>query len=395
LLPHSGAPAFIGGRINKTIKRPVSGALATGAASNTALVFVLALAGAVLLAACGGGSGSNSEGTPAAAAPPAQAAAPAPAASASAPPRAAAVVLKPPVLSFTDTGLSVSDGVTRNGLWSVTSDDLAWEYSLDQGTTWVKGVGNSFEVLREGAQMIWVRTRDDLGNTSETVMVSCVLDTTPPATVAVTPTAQGATRTLQLAGLEAGARWQYALDSQGPWLPGTGAALAVLGNGLPSVWLRQVDIAGNASMPQAFVLQEPGSEGWHEASGNPLQPSVMTTTSGSHTLLIHGEVVRNDADYVRWDIPAQHRLESVRLVHYRSDDLVAFYALQRAAVFDAGVDVTRMLAYGHMGPPDLQRNAVAGLAPALLGAGPVTLWFQQTGPLATRYALEVVVQPQP
>jgi hypothetical protein len=357
----------------------------------------LALTGTVWLGACGGGGGSTSGATTAATAPPVPAAVPAPAASAPTPPRATAVVLKPPVLSFTDTGLSVSDGITRNGLWSVTSDDLAWEFSLDEGATWVRGVGNSFEVRREGAQMIWVRTRDDLGNTSAVVMVACVLDTTPPAMVAVMPTAQGATRTLQLAGLEAGARWDYALDSQGPWLPGTGASLAVLGNGLSSVWLRQVDVAGNPSMPQAFVLEAPGSEGWHEASGNPLQPSVMASmmTSGNQTLLIHGSVVRNDVDYVRWDVPAQHRLVSVRLVHYQSEDLVAFYALQRAAVFDAGVDVNRMLAYGHMGPPDMLRNVLGGLAPALLGAGPVTLWFQQTGMLATRYAIEVVVQPAP
>lgn len=372
------------------------------------------LGGAVLLGACGGGgAGGAEDSTPVTAAPPAQAAAPAPAASAAAPPRAAAVVLKAPVLSFTDTGLSVTDGITRNGMWSVTSDDLAWEFSVDEGATWVRGVGDSFEVRREGAQMIWVRTRDDLGNTSAIVMVACVLDTTPPAAPGVMPTAQGATRTLQLAGLEAGGRWDYALDSQGPWLPGSGSALGVLGNGLAQVWLRQADVAGNVSVAQAFLLEEPGSDAWHEASGDPLLPSVMAgiaasatgsppagastspAATSSQTLLIHGSVVRNDADYVRFDIPAQHRLLSLRLVHYQSDDLVAFYALQRAAVFDAGFDVSRMLVYGHMGPADLLRNTVAGLPPEQLAAGPMTLWFQQTGALATRYAIEMVVQPLP
>jgi hypothetical protein len=352
-----------------------------------------------LMIACGGGGG-GAEPQPAAAttptgpsAPPAAPVAPPAPVVPSTPAAPAAVVLKPPVLSFTDTGLSVSDGITRNGLWSVTSDDLAWEFSLDQGRSWTRGVGGSFEVRSEGAQMIWVRTRDDLGNTSEVVMVSCVLDTAPPGAVAVTPTAEGATRTLQLAALEAGARWEYSLDGQSNWLPGTGVALSVLGNGLPRLWLRQVDVAGNGSMPQAFMLEQPGTEGWHEASSNPLQPS--TVARGAQTLLIHGSVMGTDADYVRWDIPAQQRLTSVRLVQYLSDDPVAFYALQRAAVFDAGIDVNRMLVYGHMGPADLLRNVLAAVAPERLGAGPMTLWFQQTGMLPTRYAIEVIFQPVP
>ncbi len=353
----------------------------------------LMLGALALLGACGGGGGGT-EAAPVAVTPPVRATAPAmPPPAASAPPPVAAVVLKAPVLSFTDTGLSVGDGITRNGLWSVTSDDLAWEYSLDQGRNWIKGVGTSFEVQSEGAQMIWVRTRDDLGNTSDIVVVSCVLDITAPDAVAVGPAAQGATNTLQIAGMETGARWEYSLDGQAPWLQGSGTSLGVLGNGLSRVWLRQVDVAGNTSMLQTVVLEQPGAEAWHEASNNPLQPSAMAT--GSLTLLIHGSVLRNDADYVRWDIPSGHRLVSVRLVHYVSDDQVAFYALQRAAVFDAGVDVNRMLVYGHMGPQDLLRNVVAALAPEQLGAGPVTLWFQQTGLLPTRYAIEVVLQPLP
>ncbi len=39
-------------------------------------------------------------------------------------PLSGSIVLKPPVLSFNDTGLSVNDGVTRNGLWEVESADL-------------------------------------------------------------------------------------------------------------------------------------------------------------------------------------------------------------------------------------------------------------------------------
>jgi hypothetical protein len=342
-----------------------------------------------LLAGCGGGSTD----LPAPASPPVTSGAPSVAPGAAPAQVVSAVTLKAPQLSFTDTGLSVTDGVTRNGLWSVTSDDLAWEYSLDQGRSWIKGVGGSFEVQGDGPKMIWVRARDDAGNTSEIVMVTCVLDTTPPAPVAVAPDSLDATRTLRITGLEPDARWEYSLDEQGPWLQGTGPALGVLGNALGRLWLRQVDVAGNSSMPQVFVLEQPGAEDWHEASGNPHQPSVVA--AGTQTMLIHGTVVGTDADFVRWEVPRDHRLASVRLVQYVSDDLIAFYALQRAAVFDAGVDVARMLVYGHIGPQDLSRNLVAAVPADRLGAGPVTLWFQQTGALPTRYAIEVVIQPRP
>jgi hypothetical protein len=48
-----------------------------------------------------------------------------------------------------------------------------------------------------------------------------------------------------------------------------------------------------------------------------------------------------------------------------------------------------------MGPPDLLRNVVQAVPPAQLLAGPMTLWFQQTGPAATEYAIELVFAPAP
>jgi hypothetical protein len=340
-----------------------------------------------LLAGCGGGE--TDEAVPSDSAvvpgPPAGPSTPAP----------GAVVLKAPVLSFTDTGINIDDGVTFNGKWSVESEALAWEYSLDQGQTWAQGSGDFFIVQGDGAKMIWVRARDDFGNTSEIVRVNCVLDTTPPQPVSVTPASEGLTRTLPVAGLEPGARWEYSIDEQTTWLPGAGAGLGVLGNGLVRVWLRQVDLAGNASTPQPAVLEAAGSDAWHEASGIASQPSVLTASPAVRTLLVHGVVARGDADYVRWDIPLNHRLVSVRLLQYVSEDAVSFYALQRSAVFDAGVDVTRMLVYGHMGPSDLARNVVANVPAGSLGAGPMSLWFQQTGAQTTRYAIEVVFEPLP
>lgn len=213
------------------------------------------LVACTLVLACGGASGESAP----AATPPAMPPVPVP----------QAVVLKAPVLAFTDTGLSVSDGIARNGLWSVTSDEPAWEDSLDQGRTWTHGAGGAFEVRSDGAKMVWVRARDGLGNTADIVIV------------------------------------------------------------------------------------------------------------------------------MRWDVRSNHRLLSARLVRCQSDDLVGSFAIQRAAVLDAGVDVSRMLASGHLGPAELARNLVSTVASDRRGAGPMTLWFQQTGSLPTRDAMELVIQPVP
>jgi hypothetical protein len=300
------------------------------------------------------------------------------------------ITLQAPVLSFNDTGLSVSDGVTRNGLWAVDSPGIDWEFSLDQGATWTRGMGSSFEVTGDGAKMIWVRARDDAGNRSEIVRVNCVLDTTPPAALGVAGVTEGVTHSLKLSGIEPVARWEYSLDEQRSWAPGQCSALGILGNSLSRIWLRQLDLAGNASGAQAFDLQNPSLVA-HEASSNPLQPSILTP--GLQTYLIHGVVVRGDADYVRWDIPKGQTVKSVKLVQYESHEAIAFYALQRNTVFDAGVDVSRMLIYGHMGPSDLGRNVLANLPKSQLGEGAMTFWIQQTGPLPTQYAIEMILAP--
>jgi len=72
---------------------------------------------------------------------------------------------------------------------------------------------------------------------------------------------------------------------------------------------------------------------------------------------------------------------------------MAFYALQPNREFDAGMDVSRMLVHGQMGPSDLGHNLLANVPDSRLGEGAMTLWFQQTGPLPTQYVIEVVLAP--
>jgi hypothetical protein len=354
----------------------------------------------LLLASCGGGGGESSIADAAMTAASSADAAPARstgaadtgAAPPATPPRPA-VVLPPPVLSFNDTGISISDGLTFNGKWSVTSplDGLGWEYSLDMGRTWTKGEGDGFEVSGDGPKTIWVRTFDVFGNTSEIVMTSCTLDTAAPMALQVEPLPGALLPAIRIDGLEPMATWAYSVDEQRSWIPGRGGALAFAGNTIGRVWTRQVDAAGNPSPAVATALDDPTSPGWIEASGAPLQPTALPAWEG--TLLLHGEVWRADTDFVRFDVPAGQRLKALRLVRYASPDEIAFYALQRGPVFDAGTDVRRMIAWKHLGPPDLLANLLEAVDPGELGPGTFVLWINQTGEPRTGYAIEVEIGP--
>jgi hypothetical protein len=75
-----------------------------------------------------------------------------------------------PQLSFTDTGRFSADGITNNGVVTVTGieDNAAWQYSVDGGKKWLTGSNNQF-TLAEGDHVrgaIQVRQQDSAGNLS-------------------------------------------------------------------------------------------------------------------------------------------------------------------------------------------------------------------------------------
>ena len=348
------------------------------------------LLGLPLLASCGGGGAPGTPGDGAGGATGADADARAAAPPAPAPARPA-VRIPPPALSFDDTGVSVTDGLTANGRWWVGDlpDGLGWEYSLDMGRSWIRGAGDGFEVTGDGSKTIWVRAFDAQGNTSEIVMTSCTLDTTAPAAPQVGALAGAPLPAIRVDGLEPGAGWEYSVDEQRSWIPARDAAIAFAGNAIRRVWSRQADAAGNRSPAVVTVLDEPASPGWIEASGAALEPTALPRWEG--TLMLHGEVWRTDTDFVRVEVPAGRRLRALRLVHYASPDPIAFYALQRGPVFDAGTDVQRMIAWKHLGPADRLANLLEAVDPGALGAGAYVLWINQTGGDRTEYAIEVEI----
>jgi len=82
--------------------------------------------------------------------------------------------LDPSGFTFTDTGISATDGITSNGTISVAlaDDTTSWQYSTDGGETWVNGSGTSFR-LADGTynkQNIQVKQFAAAGNFSVSLM---------------------------------------------------------------------------------------------------------------------------------------------------------------------------------------------------------------------------------
>ncbi|MBU6285843.1 MAG: hypothetical protein EBQ48_04605 [Betaproteobacteria bacterium] len=369
----------------------------------------LLIASLLLLGACGGGGETSDTGSNrAASSGQNNAAQTSPSQSVPDNASGSAKSLPKPTLSFSDTGFSLSDGLTKDGRWTVSGlNGLGWEYSLDMGQNWIPGSGNFFVVQGDGPKMIWVRTRDDQGNTSEIVTVTCTLDTTAPAPIEAQSAQEAGLRRLDVKGLESQATWAYRFDERDDWLEGAGSQLWLLGNGATRVFTRQIDAAGNPSATTVFDLSQAGGNDWVEFSANPMAPtSLAQMPASAEVLILHGNVREGDVDYVRIDIPANKSLASFKLVHYRSEDKIAFFALQRGQVFDAGNDISRMMVYGHLGPTDmpvqgsvpvfkLGQNIATSLSAAQRSAGSIVLWMQQTGSQSTDYAFEIRLRSSP
>ena len=130
-----------------------------------------------------------------------------------------------PTLTLTqDTGASNSDGVTANSNIQVSGIEsgASWQYSIDAGTSWLNGSGNSFAVPQGNyaAGALKVRQTDAAGNLglSGTREVATVVDSAGPQLQ--TAVANGSTLTL---------RYSEALDASA--VPPAGAFTITLADG--------------------------------------------------------------------------------------------------------------------------------------------------------------------
>jgi len=159
----------------------------------------------------------------------------------------------PAVSLKTDTGSSSTDKITRIADLALggIEADARIEYSVNNGATWTSGFAPA-----PGA--VLVRQTDLAGNvSSRSLPFTFTLDTTPSSPPAVTlandtGTSQTdrltADASLRVTGLEAGAAVEYSIDNGSTWAPSFKAA-----NGANAVVVRQIDVAGNASLASPLL----------------------------------------------------------------------------------------------------------------------------------------------
>ncbi|WP_165421849.1 Ig-like domain-containing protein, partial [Rhizobium ruizarguesonis] len=164
-----------------------------------------------------------------------------------------------PILALaTDSGSSGSDKVTNVGTVNVAGleNGAAWEYSTDGGTTWSAGSGSSFTLTGDGPKNLLARQTDAAGNTSGSGSLTFTLDTAAPATPSLSlATDSGSsgsdkvtnTGTVNVAGLENGAAWEYSTDGGSTWSAGSGSSFTLSGDGPKNLLARQTDATGNTS----------------------------------------------------------------------------------------------------------------------------------------------------
>ncbi|OKH44649.1 tandem-95 repeat protein [Phormidium tenue] len=194
--------------------------------------------------------------------------------------------IAPPLLSLTvDSGSSNSDLITNSKVVNVSGlePNSAWQYSFNNGTTWVNGQGTSFSVSGDGVKSVITRQTVG-GNTSlNSDPFIFTLDTKVSApglslaTDSGRSTSDKITKTgiVNVSRLEAGATWQYSTDAGTSWVEGVGTSFALTEDGFKSAIVRQTDLAGNTSVNSAafnFTLDTTG----------PIAPTLtLATDSGS------------------------------------------------------------------------------------------------------------------
>lgn len=162
----------------------------------------------------------------------------------------------PKLLLKSDTGASSSDEVTNDSRLTVTTANSSAKtlYSSDGGRTWVSSL--STPTLREGLVRVLAVLVNARGQRSEATSLSFVLDTrapaAPTASLAVGPRYFTKNPRLVLGRIEQGAIVQYSVNG------GTWSTTYAPVEGLNVVRVRQLDAAGNASVPsraKTFVLK--------------------------------------------------------------------------------------------------------------------------------------------
>ncbi len=155
------------------------------------------------------------------------------------------------ITTSSDEKLAKSGNVNVANLESGTT----WQYSTDSGKSWVLGSGSNFTLTGDGTKSVLVKQTDTAGNSTLSESLSFKLDTTAPATPLLSLVEDTGNPTdsitgnggVKFANLEASALWYYSTDDN-TWTQGNGSTFTITGDGSKSVFVKQIDIAGNESI---------------------------------------------------------------------------------------------------------------------------------------------------
>lgn len=255
------------------------------------------------------------------------------------------VVAAPVVGLQTDSGASASDNITNAGQLKIGAEAGAKiEYSLNGGKTWT----TTFAAV-EGANTVLVRQTDKAGNVSASTKYSFTLDTkagaAPTVKLAVDSSDGGTGHAadlvtnngaLAVTGTEAGASLQYSTD--GTIWAGAFAAR----EGANAVWVRQVDVAGNASAATklAFTLDTiaaPVTVGLQSDTGNGAvgtDGDLITSVAGLAIGGVEaGATVQYSGDGAAWSAAPAAAVEGVNTVWVRQIDVAGNVSAAQKLVY--------------------------------------------------------------
>ncbi|MDO9475687.1 MAG: Ig-like domain-containing protein, partial [Pseudohongiella sp.] len=198
----------------------------------------------------------------------------------------------PSLTLASDTGTSSTDFVTSNGLINVDGleSNATWEFSLNGGSTWAAGEGDTFTVTEADSYDIRVRQTDMAGNISDDASLSFILDTTvaTPTLILVNDTGKSSSDRItndgriSVDGLESGATWEYSTNKGNTWNKGEGNSFELISI-KNEMRVRQTDLAGNKS-----------SEGSLTVTYDTTAPASLNSVTVKDTGLSASDKITND-----------------------------------------------------------------------------------------------------
>jgi Ca2+-binding RTX toxin-like protein len=187
-----------------------------------------------------------------------------------------------PVLALaTDSGSSNTDKITNSGVMNVSGLETGatWQYSANNGQSWINGTGTSFTLTGDGAKSVLVRQTDVAGNTSTSTPnpFTFTLDTTAPTAPVINGFRNASGSTLTLTGIaEAGSTVAIrngnttlgtaVAGSNGSWSFGT-TSLISNKSATYTITANATDVAGNTSLLSAASNIIAGTTGIDSLSG--------------------------------------------------------------------------------------------------------------------------------